>query len=153
MTDLKTNDPPLRLLMNFHQAFAGAQPDHILQAPGREMWVAASVDHEAFTIHAPDLDGRTTFNRQTAKQKRTVLNRPLPRWARYPAGVILQLGMDGLDLQGINAVVVGHETDVRYEYAMGVTFAALVHYIYQQPIQHNDLIDIVERARRDYIDR
>jgi galactokinase len=153
MSDLRTNDPPLRLLMTFHQAFAGTQPHYVLQTPGREMWVAASIDRNDFTIHAPDLGARTTFSRQSAKHKRTVLNRPLPRWARYPAGVILQLGLDGLDVQGINAVVMGHETDVRYEYALGVTFAALLYNIYQQPMEHNTLIDVVERARRDYIGR
>lgn len=58
---------------------------------------------------APAVDGRATFNLQSAKIKQTITRRPLPRWARYPAGVTLLLAQDGLDLVGLNMVVMGNE--------------------------------------------
>jgi galactokinase len=151
MPETRQTDAPLRLLMAFHQAFDGAQPDHVIQAPGREMWVAASVVDREFAVYAPDLEGRAVFSWQSAKQRRTILNRPLPHWARYPAGVIILLCQSGLDIPGIRAVVVGEEVGPRYEYSIGIAFAALWHHLHDAHVSSEDLIDIVERARREYV--
>jgi hypothetical protein len=147
-------DPPLRLLVAFQQIYPGRSPTLIVQAPGREMWVAALTgQNRQFTLHAPDLDSRAVFTWQTAKTRRTVLNRPLPRWARYPAGVIYNLCSAGLDIAGIDAILVGEESHgPRYDHAMGMAIAALWYELHRQPYTSGSLLDIVEQVRRDYID-
>lgn len=145
-------DPPLRLLMAFHNAFEGVSPTHILQAPGREMWVAAHVDGEEFHLHAPDLDGRTVFTWRSAKNKRTNLNRPLPKWARFPAGVIVRLCAAGMDVSGVQVVVAGDEAGMRYNYAVAIAIAALWHQIHEREYTTDSLIEIVEKVRRDYME-
>jgi hypothetical protein len=118
------------------------------------MWVAASVAQtNAFTIHVPDMSGHTSFNRRTARSYRTVLKRPLPRWARYPAGVVIALSNCGLVVNGIDAVVVSEESPgPRYEYALGMTFAALIHSLHSQPYDSDSLLEIVEKVRREYVE-
>ncbi len=147
------NDPPLRLLAAFQQAYPHLSPDYLIQAPGREMWVAAAPGSDStFNIHAPDMDGRTAFSWRTAKFKRTTLNRPLPHWARYPAGVIVMLCAGELDTDGINAVIIGEEpSGPRYEFGMGMAFAALLHEIHQHAYDPALILEIVEQVRRDYI--
>lgn len=150
---MDTLDPPIRLLSAFQDAFPESAPAHIIQAPGREMWIAASDTYpDAFSIHAPDLTARTSFNWRTAKFKQTVLKRPLPQWARYPAGVVVDLCARNLDVTGFEAVVVGEETHgPRYDYALGMTVAALLHAIHQREYSAQSLIDILERVHKDYI--
>ena len=138
-------------------AFTEAFPDHVMQflirAPGREMWIAASYsDDEAVTVVAPE-EGRATFNLQSAKVKQTITRRPLPRWARYPAGVTLLLAQNGLDLIGLNLVVMGNEPPgPRFDYGSGMAFAALWHDLYQLDYTVDTLIDVVDRTRREYIE-
>ena len=147
-------DPPLRLLAAFHQIHPDLLSTHIIQAPGRDMWAAAAVrPTDAFTVHIFDLGVHTSFSRRTAKLRRTLLNRPLPRWARYPAGVVLALNDAGLDANGIAAVIVGEESPgPRYDYALGMTFAALIHVVCGQSFTADSLLEIVEKARRDYVE-
>jgi len=57
-----------------------------------------------------------------------------------------------MDVPGIKAAFVGEESGPRYDYAAGVAFAALWHQISEKAIRDDALIDIVERARRDYVD-
>jgi galactokinase len=118
------------------------------------MWLAAAVvQNEAFNIHMPDLGGRASFSWRTAKFKRTLLNRPLPNWARYPAGVIVTLCADGLDVEGIDVVAVGEEpSGPRFDYALGMAFAALWHTLHERPYTAESLLEIVERVRRTYIE-
>ena len=147
-------DPPLRLLAAFQQIYPALVPTHIVQAPGRDMWVAASVAQtNAFTIHVPDMNGHTSFSRRTAKNHRTLLKRPLPRWARYPAGVVIALSASGLDVDGIDTVVVSEESPgPRYDYALGMTFAALIHSLHGQSYDSDSLLEIVEKVRREYVE-
>lgn len=148
------SNPPLRLLVAFQQAFPDCLPDWVIRAPGRDMWIAAVPARDSeFTLVAADLDGRVTFNLQSAKTRRTVTQRPLPRWARYPAGVTLLLAQAGVDVIGLKMVVMGDEPPgVRYDYALGIAFAALWHDLHQLPYTVDDLIDVVDRTRRDYVD-
>ncbi len=152
-SDLHSN-PPLRLLVAFQQAFPDCLPDWVMRAPGREMWIAATQARESeFTLVAADLEGRVTFNLQSAKVKRSATQRPLPRWARYPAGVTLLLAQSGVDVIGLKMVVMGDEPPgVRYDYALGIAFAALWHDLHQLPYTTDKLIEIVDRTRRDYVD-
>lgn len=148
------NDPPLRLLASFYESFPGTSPTWILKAPGRDMWIAARpTEDTTYTLAAPDLDGRTTFNWRSAKSMRTVLNRPLPRWARYPAGVIATLGDSGIDVPGMEIVLVGDETPgLRYEYALGMALAALSHEVNRLHYETSALIEVVDRAYREYVE-
>src|SRR5690349_7457819 len=79
-----SNDPPIRLLTKFTQAFPSKSPQIVVQAPDREMWAAASFNGTAnCTVCTADSDeARTTFSYQSAKRKQTIHRRPIPRWAR-----------------------------------------------------------------------
>jgi galactokinase len=149
-----TNNPPLRLLVAFQDAFPGLAPEWMVQVPGRDMWLAA-VPHQRgeFTIVVPDLDASTTFNLRSAKARRTVLNRPLPDWARYPAGVTQILAQGGLDSTGLDAIIVGEEpAGPRYHYALGMAVAALIHDLHAKPYTADSLMAVVEQVRREYVE-
>jgi galactokinase len=128
----------------------------IFQAPERDMWIAAQYNsREQYACLALDLNesALTTFNLQSAKTRRTVTKRPLPRWARYPAGVIMTLSGMGLDVRGMNAVICGDEPPgPRYEYSLGILFAALCHELNDQPYLTTFLTEIVDAVHRDYVE-
>ena len=149
-----SGDPPMRLLLAFQQQFPDHTPQWILQGPGRDMWIAACPATEAqFTLNVPDIDARTTFSFRSARAKNTVFNRPLPNWARYPAGVLLLLRDMGLESNGLQAALAGGEPPgPRYDFALGVTIAALWHEIHQRAYTHDSLIDLLEQVRRDYVE-
>lgn len=149
-----SGDPPVRLLMAFQQAFPSLTPEWIVQAAGRDMWVAAIADsHDKFTVAVPDMEARAAFNVRSAKTKTTTMNRPLPHWARYPAGVLLVLRDFDAEIIGLQVVVVGTEPPgPRYEHAIGMAFAALWHHIHQKPYTTEALLELVERVRRDYVE-
>ncbi len=149
-----SGDPPMRLLLAFHQQFPNASPDWVMQGPGRDMWVAACPNTEVqFTLIVPDLHARTTFSFRSARTKTTVFNRPLPHWARYPAGVLLLLRDAGLESIGLQATLAGGEPPgPRYDFALGMTIAALEHEIHERPYSHDSLVDMLEQVRRDYVE-
>jgi len=148
------SNPPLRLLVAFHEVFPALSPEWMAQVPGRDMWVAAVLhQRDEFTLIAPDLDGSTTFSLRSAKARRTVLNRPLPDWARYPAGVMMTLCQNGLDSTGMDTIIVGEEpAGPRYHYALGMAVAAILHELHAKPYTADSLIAIVEQVRREYIE-
>ena len=148
------NNPPVRLLAAFQIAFDGDEPDVIVQAPGRDLWLAASTTAErTVQIFAPDLGRHTAFSFRSARARKTLLRRPLPAWARYVAGVIVGLYADGRDVPGLRLVALGDELPgPRYHHALGVAVAALLHTLWQQTVADNALVEIVERARRDYVE-
>lgn len=147
-------NPPLRLLSAFQSHYVGKMPEYIVQATGREMWVAAITDQTPrFDIYAADLNRQARFTRRSARAKQTHIRRPLPAWARYPAGVIARLCDDGLHLNGVQAVVVGAEAHgPRYDFSMGLAFATLWHEVHGADYDEERLIALVEAVRRDYID-
>lgn len=149
-----SGDPPMRLLLTFQKAFPQSNPDWVLQAPGRDIWVAACLGQDSlFNLVAPDLDSHTSFNYRSAKTYSTVLNRPLPPWARYPAGVLMLLREMGLELSGLQVVLAGREpAGPRYHYALGIAVAGLCYESQGQDYSAEDLIDLVEQARRVYVD-
>ncbi|MBC7871447.1 MAG: hypothetical protein H7Y09_11465, partial [Chitinophagaceae bacterium] len=78
--------------------------------------------------------------------------RPLPGWARYPAGVIYLLGDMDIEVEGVDVVIVGDEAHgPRYDFALGVAVAALWYEINSLIVTPEGLIDLVERVRREYI--
>lgn len=146
-------DPPVRLLAAFHQTYPDHIPDRTLPVPGRDLWIMAGVnDSRQFDITALDVENRATFTYQTAKTMQTARHRPLPLWARYPAGVVVTLANMGFDPTGLVAVVAGDERPgARYDYALGLAFAALYCDLYDQPCADDHLIRLVERVRRTLI--
>jgi galactokinase len=148
------SNPPLRLLVAFQEVFPALSPDWMVQVPQRDMWLAA-VPHQRdeFRVIVPDLQADTTFSLRSAKARRTVLNRPLPIWARYPAGVIVMLCHNGLDSTGADAIIVGEEpAGPRYHHALGMAVAALLYELHAKPYTAESLMGIVEQVRREYIE-
>jgi len=147
-------DPPVRLLAAFQQAFPNLSPEWIVRAPGRDTWIAAvkTGTHE-LTVYAPDLDAKTTFSLQSARVRKTVMQRPLPKWAYYPAGVTLMLDNSGLDMVGVSLAVIADETPgPQFDYGLGIAFATLWHEIHEEPYTIDQLIDVVDLARREYVE-
>lgn len=144
-------NPPLRLLTAFAEAFS-TNPKLTLEVPGREMWLAAEPASEGrYVLVVPDLEARTQFDWRSARQKRTLHQRPLPAWAAYCAGTLLELMYDGLTLPGANLAIAGEEpAGPRYDYALGMAFATLAYHTNEQPCTADTLIALMERVRRSY---
>ena len=63
------------------------------------------------------------------------------------------LVQDGLDLIGLNMLVMGNEPPgPRFDYGSGMAVAALWHDLYQLDYTIDTLIDIVDRTRREYVE-
>ena len=144
-------NPPLRLLAAFQQAY-GKGADWIIPVAGREMWVAANtVDGHRYTVVTPDLDGRVVFDRQSAKQKRNIRNRPLPKWARYATGALLMLDDMEIANPPISAIILGDEPPgPRYEHAIGMAFIAIFYAIEEKEYDAQTLLSIMERVQKEY---
>ncbi|HEX2905920.1 MAG TPA: hypothetical protein VHO69_03620 [Phototrophicaceae bacterium] len=147
-------NPPVHLLAAFQHAYPEQTPEWVIRAPGRNVWIAAApVSAEQFTISAPAHESRTCFSLRSAKTGRTVNQRPLVRWARYPAAVLLALYENLMDVIGLNIVVLSEEpTGPGYDYGLGIAFAALWHEVHAQPYTTDSLVEIVDRARRNYVE-
>ncbi len=147
-----TNDPPIRLLTKFAEAFPEKSPQIVVQAPDREMWAAASFNGTAACkVFTADGTGRTTFSYQSAKRKQTIHRRPIPRWARYLAGVSVLL--DVPEMPGVDVVVCGDEpAGPRYDFSLGILFAALWYEVNMETCDLEALQEITERVRREYIE-
>ena len=145
-------NPPLRLLASFQQE-VHKEPQHIVQLHERKMWVAAEIAGGfSYTIIVPDLDVRATFDRRSARRKKTVRNRPLPSWAFYIGGAVGYLDRQGLELDGATIVIAGDEpAGPRFEHALGMAFTALWYQINEKPYTTDDLIRLMDTIRRDYI--
>jgi len=146
-------NPPVRLLIATQEHFHKAA-EWLIDVPGREMWVAAQITNDyQYAITVPDLNAHTIFDRRGAKSKKTVRNRPLPRWARQIAGVLLVLSDEGLAVPGVKVILLGDEPPgPRYEHALGMGFAALWYVYNQQTCDLNCLMDLMERVRKEYLD-
>ncbi|NDJ61636.1 MAG: hypothetical protein GYB67_10960 [Chloroflexi bacterium] len=144
---------PVRLLMQFYADHPAGAADAMLQAPDRDMWVIAQLNStQVYTITTVDLDAQTSFTRQSVKSKRTVAHRPLPRWARYPAGVVMALSERGLELPGVSAALCGDEPPgPRYEHALGIAVAALWYQVAGKAYTVSDLFGLVDRVHHDYV--
>jgi len=144
-------NPPLRLLGDF-QGERGKSPDWLVQLEERRMWVAADVVGHNYTFILPDMNGRITFDRRSAKLKRTTRNRPIPSWAFYLSGVTCELARTDLELDGAVVVIAGDEPPgPRYEHALGMAFAALWYDVNQHPYTTADLISLMENIQKDYL--
>lgn len=149
-------DPPLRLLVKYQELYPDAPPSLIFKTPDRDLWLAARYHSQPeYACLALDYNAVTpvTFSLQSAKQRRTVLKRPLPHWARYPAGIILALSSAGFEIPPFYAVICGDEPPgPRYEYALGMLFAGLCCELNDEPYRTSTLVEIVDRVHREYVD-
>ncbi len=149
-------NPPIRLLTRFQDVFPGHEPEILFRAAGREMWIAARLSdaEDRFTLTCVEAGPAVvTFTRLSARFKRTVPGRPLPRWARFPAGVALKLAEADIDARGIQAVVCGDEPPgPRYEYALCLAFAELWYALADRPQPPDALRQIADAVLRDYIE-
>jgi galactokinase len=145
-------NPPLRLLAAFQEEFK-KEPKQIIKVDGRELWVAAELDGgKDYTVILPDMHCRIRFDRSSAKRQRSLSNRPLPTWAKYMAGALGILERSGLNIQGAQIVMSGDEpAGPRYEYALGMAFIALWHEVNEKIYITQNLLDIMEEVKRDYI--
>jgi hypothetical protein len=126
-------DPPIRLLAAFQQAFPNESPDWITRAPGRDVWLAASpAPSDHFTVFSPDQGGQTTFSMRSA---------------------MLVLYNLGHELSGRHIAVISEEPDgPAYDYGIGIAFTAYWHEVLDMPFTIDSLIEVVDKARRDYVD-
>lgn len=133
------------------------EPQAVMVAPGREVWVAAvATEGRHYHLYNADTDHRTTFTWRDAGRNRTVLRRPLPRWARYPAGVIHHLCAVNpqLDIRAASLVLAADEAaGPRREFGMGIAVAALWHELAGIPITGDDLNKQVDHVRRTHIEQ
>jgi galactokinase len=146
-------NPPLRLLAAIQKHFDDQTPQ-VYPVPGRDMWVAGiASDGHPFHLIAHDLDSHTSFDRRSARQQRTLRNRPLPRWARYPAAALLVLSDEGIALPGSKLMLLGDEAaGPRYEHALGMACAL---FYLEQAADTPDvarLLEIMEQAQKRYLD-
>lgn len=146
---MKAN-PPLRLLAAFQQEF-NKTPEWLVQMDGREMWIAAEITGtNAYTVIVPDLAVRLRFDRSSAKKKRSLRNRPLPDWARYLTGSVAILARMGLEMPGATIVIAGDEPKgPRYNYSLGMAFAALWHEFNAQSYTNKTLLEIMDEIQKD----
>ncbi len=147
------SDPPVHLLAGFARFLPDKTPELVLQAPGRALWAAVSRrTDDYFSMASLEFDSRAVFSYQSAKVRRTLMRRPLPSWVRYGAGMLVLLSNHGLDVGGFDAVVAGSESDeVRYEYSVGLAFAAIHHTLSGTAYTEDKLVDLAERVRREYV--
>lgn len=144
---------PVYLLAGVTRFHPEREAELVLQPPGRALWVAALPrDDSIFSVASVEQDGRATFSYQSAKTYKTVLHRPLPRWARYASGMLILLRDSGLEFGGFDAVMAGDEgSSGRYEYALGLGFAAACYSLAGKPYSEALLLEYAERVRRDYV--
>ncbi len=149
-------NPPLHLLAAFQEVYPDCSPTCIVQAPGRDTWVAAvtRTEAEGYALNSTTHTGQAKFNRRSAKLKQTLTHRPLPGWSRYAAGVILALDAAGLAVPGIGIVALSEDTSFgpRHDHALGMAVAALWHELCGRPYTPEAILDVVERVRREYVE-
>lgn len=150
LPEIKT-DPPLRLLSAYSRLVPGTQPELVIQAAGRDMWIAASVDGVTdYTLFASDIDRSATFSWRSARRKQSTLKRPLPGWSRLAAATVAHLCEGDLNVPGFYAVVASSEAQgPRFNFTLGVAVATLLYEVHGNPYSHTALVEIVERVQRE----
>lgn len=171
-----TPTPPADLARRFQARF-GRSPALFARAPGRvnllgghvdynEGWVLpAAIDRAAWVAATPrtdrtarivalDLGAEVTFHLDGLGACIDAEGRPLPAWARYPAGVAWALERDGFDLVGMEAALAsevpigaGLSSSAAVEVAFGLAWTALA----GVRIGHMRLAQVCQRAENGYV--
>jgi galactokinase len=156
---MQVANTPVRLLVAFSEAYPDTTPSLILQAPGRDLWLAVMQfppkPYQLNTYHLRSLDfgGRAAVNYQSIKTRRTVYQRSLPWWAHYPAGVIKLLSEQGMDAPPLDILFVTEEPrGPGLDYALGIGIGALWHELHNLDCTPQQLIELVDQVRREYIE-
>jgi len=139
---------------SFRQQF-NSSPKVLAQAPGRVNLLGEHVDYNdgfvlpvaidravhvaaapasggIVTLAALDLNARVSFSLSSLAEKIDINGKPLPAWARYPAGVAHMLQQEGLVVKGMQAVFTsdvpigaGLSSSAAVEVAFAVTWRVL----------------------------
>lgn len=146
-------NPPIRLLAAFEQFFGSDAPDLVVAAPGRACWAAVRFNGTThYQVVNGDKQVRVKFDQRSARHKQTLLGRPIPRWARYAAGVTVSIQVRMLP--GADVVIISDEPPgIRTEHSVGILMAALWHEVNGETLDEQVLFQIAEQARREYIER
>jgi hypothetical protein len=145
-------DAPLTLLSTFDHYFPHLSPLLTLQAPGYEAWIAAATTGDGrFTLACADHGGKAVFTWQTAREGKGLNRQPLPPWALLPAGVIVRLCADGLDVNGFSAAILSGEKAAgpRIEMGLGAAVAAFIHDLHGQGYTQATLVGLLDLVRRE----
>jgi hypothetical protein len=153
VTPIAQTDTPLHLLAGFARFHPDSAPEQVLEVPGRALWaVVIARNDPCFHVASADIGLRTSFSYQTAKQRRTLLRRPLPNWARYTAGMLRYLRDTGMDFPGFDVVLAGDEgSGARYEYALGQGFGMVCYTLAGVECSEAKLRDAADHVRREYV--
>lgn len=147
--------PPRELVLQAFRRRFGREPARLAAAPGRvnllgehvdyndgfvlpaaidrATWVAFSPSEAAHsTLLAVDFAEEAAFTPESLRVKTDLEGRPLPEWARYPAGVAWALGEAGLEAPALEAVFAsdvprgaGLSSSASVEMAFAVAWSAL----------------------------
>lgn len=144
-------DAPLTLLSTFDQFFPQQTPQLTLQPPGYAAWIATSItDDSRFSLACAEKGGRAVFTWQTARLGKALGNRPLPPWAQLPAGVIVRLASDGLDLSGFSAAIASREQDTgpRFMFSLGAAVAAMIYTLHERDYTQASIVALLDSIQR-----
>jgi len=121
----------------------------------RAVYLAASASEDGLVhLHALDLNDSTTFRLDSLDARVDINGKPLPNWAKYPAGVAWALCEAGLGLSGMQAV---YTSDVPIgaglssSAAVEVGFAALWQALGDWEVDRLTLAKICQRAENAYV--
>lgn len=147
-------NPPLRLLAQFNRTFTEHLLEGVYEAPDRQMWIALACippvarEHH-YSLASVDESGKATFSIFSARHQQTVLKRPLPRWIRVAAKALVITHELGLEVSGFVGMVAGDEPEgPRYDYALGILFAALAFDFCGLAYSQQQITEIADAASR-----
>ena len=163
------------LVASFTQRYA-KRPTILAHAPGRVNLLGEHVDYNAgvvlpiaidrsvkiaaaptadrvVTLYALDLDEKISFSLDALDQRIGLKGKPLPGWAKYPAGVAWALQEAGYALSGMQAVYTsdvpigsGLSSSAAVEVGFAVTWEALSHWKIKDPVRRAKLCQRAENA-------
>jgi galactokinase len=146
-------NPPLRLLAvipkHLHR-----EADFIVQAPGRDLWLAGVKWAEpTVQVAVPEVSAKTHFDYHSARRKQTLMNRPLPGWSRYVAGAYLRLQEDGLNVPGLSVFAISDEpAGPGFAFGLGMAFVMAACLLTDYNINDMEIRLMVESIRREYVE-
>lgn len=121
----------------------------------RAVYIAAAPNQsDTINVKALDLKSQASFRIDQVESKQDLDGRPLPPWARYPAGVVWALREAGLRVPGIDAVYAsdvpigaGLSSSAAVEVAFAVAFQTLG----DRQTDRMKLAQLCQRAENQYV--
>ena len=115
---------------------------------------AAASSDNVVNLQALDLQQGVSFSLESLKVKQDLQGKPLPSWARYPAGVAWSLGEAGLNLTSMQAVYsssVPIGSGLSSSAAVQVAFAATWRALGGWQLDNLRLAQLCLRAEKEYV--